>query len=158
MPIVSLFHIAFGFLALISGGIIFLSSKGTSFHKKLGYLYVASMFGLNITALFIYKVFNFFGPFHVLALLSLASVIVGFIPAIKRKEGWYKKHYEWMGWSFCGLCAAAIAELGTHPPFAYPSIARAFFAFVAPVIVFFIGRQILVKNRGKVLEQISKNL
>ena len=151
MAYVSIVHVVFGFVALGTGAGILFFPKGTRTHKAAGYVYVLSLVTLNVTALFIYRVFHSFGPFHALALLSLASVVMGFLPALARKPGWLKKHYEWMGWSYCGLCAAAVAELGTHPPFAYPSALRALFAFVAPAIVFFLGRQMLVKNRARFL-------
>ena len=147
----SMLHVLCGFLALLTGGAILFFPKGTRLHKAFGYTYVVSMVALNLSALFIYKVFHSFGPFHAFALVSLLSVLAGFWPVFRRKTGWLKSHYEWMGWSYCGLCAAAVAELGTHPPIQYPSALRAFFSFVAPAIVFLIGRQILVKNRARFL-------
>ena len=51
-------HISFGFAALVLGVGIFSLAKGTDLHRAVGALYILSLFGLNVTALLIYKVFG----------------------------------------------------------------------------------------------------
>ena len=65
------------------------SKKGcTNLHIKIGYTYAISMLILNVTALMIYDLFGGFGPFHVFAVISLATLIAGLIPAyLKKPEG-----------------------------------------------------------------------
>lgn len=98
MGILGYVHVAFGFLALALGVVVFCVSKGTQIHRLLGYLYVASMLGLNVTALLIYRLFGHFGPFHVLAVISLATLMAGWWPAyVKRPpQQWLARHYELM--------------------------------------------------------------
>lgn len=72
-------HVAFAVIAMAAGGVVFLIPKGTQLHRALGYAYVVSMLGLNVTALMIYRLFGSFGVFHYLALFSLLTVAAGFV-------------------------------------------------------------------------------
>jgi uncharacterized membrane protein len=64
-------HVAFGLASLGLGLGVFSSAKGTNLHRAVWALNVFSMFGLNVTALLIYRVFGRFGAFHVLSLINL---------------------------------------------------------------------------------------
>ncbi len=113
-----LIHVAFAFTALISGFFVFFNKKGTRRHKKIGWVYGASMLGLNVTALSIYRLFGTFGPFHVLAVVSLVTIVLGLLHVILRrpKKNWYEHHAYWMSWSYVGLAAAAAAEVTSRVP------------------------------------------
>lgn len=104
--------------ALILGLGIFLTRKGTQFHKQLGYGYVLSMLALNATAFLIYRLYGRFGPFHVAAIISSATLVAGFIPAfLRRPRGrWLAWHYEFMAWSYVGLTAAGVSETAVRLP------------------------------------------
>lgn len=111
------FHTICALLALASGAAVLLRKKGTRGHRRLGWVYVCSMVALNVSALMIYRLFGGFGPFHVGAIFSLVSVVAGAIPAIRRRPAhWMELHYAWMAWSYVGLCAAAVSEVGTRTP------------------------------------------
>lgn len=115
-------HSSLSITAIASGTAVLLSPKGTRWHRLTGYFYVAAMLGLNISALMIYRLFGFFGPFHWAALFSLATLLAGFIPAWRRKPqgSWILLHANMMAWSFIGLLAAAVSEITTrflHYPF-----------------------------------------
>jgi uncharacterized membrane protein len=88
-------HTAVALAALVTGAAVLLRSKGTGRHRQLGWTYVASMVLLNATALAIYRLTGSFGPFHVAALLSLATVIAGVVPAVRRRPAgtWVEYHY-----------------------------------------------------------------
>jgi uncharacterized membrane protein len=92
---------------MIFGAVIIFMKKGNSLHKKLGYIYIFCMLGLNVSALMIYKLFGHFGPFHAFALISLGSIIGGFVPVYLKKpeKTWLEFHYEFMNWSVVGLYA-----------------------------------------------------
>lgn len=109
-------HASFAVVALLAGAAVLLRPKGTAAHRRLGWVYVGSMLGLNITALLIYRLFGGFGPFHVAALLSLATVLGGMLPARRRRPGWVVRHFWWMTYSYVGLLAAAAAEVFTRIP------------------------------------------
>ena len=107
-------HTALAFAALGLSIAVCAARKGTRTHKRLGLGYAAAMFGLNVTALGIYELLGSFGPFHYAALASLATLLAGLWPLLRRRAGWLRLHAEFMSWSVVGLWAAAAAEAGTR--------------------------------------------
>ena len=72
---------------------------------------------MNVTALSIYDLFGGFGPFHWLALLSLVTTLTGFVPAwLRRPDRWLDIHARCMSWSYPGLMAAFVSEIGARVP------------------------------------------
>ena len=111
-----LVHLSAALLAMITGAIVLLNTKGGSLHKRVGYAYVVSMLLLNLTAFLIYHLFGKFGPFHWLAALSLICLTGGMIPVLLRHRinKWIYWHYYFMNWSVVGLYAAFWAETLTR--------------------------------------------
>jgi uncharacterized membrane protein len=111
-------HLAFAALAIVSGAFIVLRTKGTGTHRRAGWVYALSMLSLNGTAFMLYNLFGRLGPFHLAAAVSLATIILGLIPARRRrpKGSWIEHHAYWMSWSYVGLLAAAASELTTRVP------------------------------------------
>jgi hypothetical protein len=74
------------------------------------------MAALNTTALLIYRLTGHFGPFHLAAIASLATVAAGTWAAVRRQppDRWLERHYYWMTYSYVGLVAAAVAEVVTR--------------------------------------------
>jgi len=127
MTALGLIHTLSAVSALLLGPNVFFRRKGTRLHKKLGYSYVISMLMLNLTAFMIYRLFGGWGPFHWLAVVSLATMLAGFIPAfLKRPKNWIDWHYFSMTWSYVGLVAAAAAETFTRLPDIWPQLAGQF--------------------------------
>lgn len=130
-------HLATSIVALITGPLVLSIRKGTRRHIRIGYVYVGSMIMVNVTAFLIYRLFGGFGPFHVAAIFSMATVIAGMIPVIRRKpEGrWLYMHLSFMYWSVIGLYCAFFAELLTRIP------RTPFFGMVgvATTATFFVG-------------------
>jgi len=115
--IFGLIHLISSVAALIFGTIILTITKGTKTHKKIGYGYVMSMIVLLVTSFMIYRLFNAFGIFHYSALISLTTLILGMIPAIRRKSPkWKYFHFTFMYWSVIGLYAALVSELMVRIP------------------------------------------
>jgi len=104
-------------VALALGAVIACERKGTPTHHMLGVGYALSMLTANLTALCLYGLTGRFGPFHALALVSLATVIRGVAAALLRRERWLHTHYYCMAWSYVGLLAAACAEAMVRAPF-----------------------------------------
>ena len=73
---------------------------------------------LNATSFLIYDLYGRFGPFHVAAVISMATTAAGFAPAHFRRPraSWMSLHAIFMGWSYVGLLAAFIAEIATRVP------------------------------------------
>jgi len=97
-------------VALALGLVVLLAAKGNALHRLFGAAYVSAMIVVNVTALGIYRLTGHFGPFHALALASLACVALGTIAAVRQNEGWLARHYRAMAYSYLGLWAAAAAE------------------------------------------------
>ncbi|MEQ8426007.1 MAG: DUF2306 domain-containing protein [Cyclobacteriaceae bacterium] len=113
-----LVHIIAAIAAMIFGTIVLIIKKGTRIHRFLGYLYFYLMLALNGTAFMIYGLYGTFGPFHVAALLSLATLLAGFIPALRRRPAnkWLMQHFTFMYFSIVGLFAAFASETLTRIP------------------------------------------
>ena len=115
---VGLVHTVFGSAALLLGFLVLMGRKGTLIHRRLGQSYVIAMIALNVTALLIYDLYGRFGPFHIAAVVSLATVLAGLIPVVFRRprESWMRHHAALMCWSYVGLFAAFVSEIATRVP------------------------------------------
>ena len=113
---VGFIHLLSALLAMVAGSIVLLNTKGGLFHKRIGYVYVALMVVLNVTAFMIYHLFGKFGPFHALAILSMVGIAGGMVPVLlkQRISVWIFYHYNFMSWSVVGLYAAFWSELFTR--------------------------------------------
>lgn len=108
-------HVALAIASLILGAMIFLQQKGGRRHRRLGYLYAGALLLVNSSALLVYEDSPGFGPFHILAMVSLATLSGGFIPAFLRRPAdvWLEFHAYFMSWSYVGLVAAGASQMGT---------------------------------------------
>lgn len=110
-------HLFLGLLAVTLGLAVVVVRKGTAAHRRAGLFYAVVMVLLNATALMIYDLFGGFGPFHALALVSLATVTAGVVPVwLRRPRAWLELHARFMSWSYAGLIAAFFSEIGTRVP------------------------------------------
>ncbi len=64
----------FAWVAMAAGAWVLLLPEGTRWHRTLGHLYVGEMVGLDVTALFLYRMTGRFGPFHVFAVIALITL------------------------------------------------------------------------------------
>jgi len=144
---IGLFHLICAFIALITGTIVVLNTKGTGFHKKTGYVYVLSMLLLNFSAFGIYHLSGKFGVFHGLALVSLFSIVGGMYPVLFRHKvkDWMADHLTTMSWSVVGLYAAFIAETGVR---FFPMKKFWIVVFLGSTLVCIVG-SILINRRKK---------
>jgi uncharacterized membrane protein len=150
-------HLAAALAALALGMLVVVVRKGTALHRSLGMAYAVSMFGVNATALTLYRLTGSIGPFHVLALISLAAVGFGVAAAVLRWPGWLRTHYQAMSYSYVGLLAAATAEaLIRVPALHVNSISRGISVGLVTTLVFVIaGRLILRRLQSAVLGSLS---
>ncbi len=109
-------HFYTAILAMTTGGVVVFRRKGTRFHRWCGRTYLASMLAVNISALSIYDLWGYFGPFHAAAVFSLFTVLMGVAAVWRRKptHDWKAAHAYWMSWSYVGLLAAAVSETSTR--------------------------------------------
>ncbi|MCB1120188.1 MAG: DUF2306 domain-containing protein [Verrucomicrobiae bacterium] len=128
-------HVVSALAALLFGTWIIFTRKGTRRHRFLGRGYFWSMLIVNITALAIYELLQGFGPFHWLALISLVTLIAGYIPLMLKRPNWMRVHAYFMVGSYIGLVAATSAEIATRVPgWSFGTAAT-----VSSVLVNFIG-------------------
>lgn len=111
-------HTIFGMVALVAGGVVLYLPKGTRWHRTLGHVYLTNMLALNISALFIYRLYGHFGPFHWMALGSLLTLAAGMVPVFTRrpKGRWLERHAAFINGSYVGLVAAFAAEITSRLP------------------------------------------
>lgn len=107
-------HLAAALVSLASGAVVVWLRKGGRRHIQAGWVYVAAMAVVNVTALAIYDLFGRFGPFHVAALISAVTTVAGVVAARRRLRRWVEVHARLMAWSYVGLVAAAAAETATR--------------------------------------------
>jgi len=165
MSLLGQLHLATAIASLVSGAVVLLMSpKGTRRHRQIGWVYAVSMLLLNGTALMIYRLFGGFGPFHVAALVSLATLVVGVGCALQAKSNrlgrdlsargrWVERHYYFMTWSYVGLWAAAVSEIATRVPAFRPrpgqGMVFGIVVAVATILVVVVGaRLIRTRVRG----------
>ena len=106
-------HTLFGVFALAAGAAVLFRPKATTLHRRLGYAYVIALSVLCVESFWIRDstpFFRGFGMFHVFAVVSLVTVLVGLVPARRRRPGWFEWHYATMAWSYIGLVMAT----GSH--------------------------------------------
>lgn len=113
---IGLIHLISACIALVVGTFVLISQKGTRKHKKVGYIYFASMLILNVTAFMIYRLFGGFGIFHFAAIVSLVTLIAGMLPIYFKSKNWLIQHFSFMYWSVMGLYAAFASEVLTRVP------------------------------------------
>ena len=106
------FHFASAIVALIFGAIVLSNPKGTAKHKRLGYIYFASMLALNVSAIPITNMTGSIGLFHLFVVMSLPTTLAAlYFPLFGRANpNWKMQHFTCMFWSYVGLIAAFIAE------------------------------------------------
>lgn len=111
-------HVIASCFAIISGTLVLALKKGTKFHIRAGYFYVVSMVLLLVTALMIYRLFNGWGIFHYMTILSITTLVMGMLPIWFKKpiNKWKHLHFTFMYWSVIGLYAAFAAEVLTRIP------------------------------------------
>jgi len=138
-------HLTFGLVALAAGTAVVLTRKGGRWHRTLGHVYLTNMVALNVSALFIYRLYGRFGPFHWMAVGSLLTLLLGMVPVFTRrpKGRWLQRHAALINGSYVGLVAATAAEITSRLPGTEESFGLVVAATSAVVIgigSFFIAR------------------
>ena len=108
-----LFHTLMAVVALVSGSMVLLKTKGTQQHRRIGRVYGLSMLLMISSSFAIYN-FGSFSLFHGFSVVSTLTLVLGMYPAIRRKGNWFVKHFYFMNWSVVGLYCAFWAELGVR--------------------------------------------
>ena len=115
MQLLGIVHLALAIASLVLGAVVLFQQKGGPRHRVFGYLYSGALLLVNLSALSVYEDSSGIGPFHILALISLATLTGGFVPALLRRPSgsWLDFHAYFMSWSYVGLVAAGVAQMVT---------------------------------------------
>jgi uncharacterized membrane protein len=104
-------HVVAASLALALGPALLARRKGDSWHVRLGRLYVATMLAVAVTVLFLYEITGRLGPFHALAVVSLATTALGWL-SVRRGHSrtGVVAHATFMAWSWMEVLTAGLAQ------------------------------------------------
>ncbi len=118
MPPIVIIHSACAFIALVLGASIFIAQKGTTLHRRVGWVYIVFLGIVSLSALFIqdirpgaYSLVHLFVPF---TLLSLVYAIFCIYKLRQTGDlGWRKRHARAMVGVYLGglLLAGALTIL-----------------------------------------------
>lgn len=110
-------HFTFALIALVLGpAIVLRPRKGDRPHRLAGYAFCTAMVLLNLSALTIYDLTGGPNLFHLLALVSLATLGSGFACA---RRGDALGHLNYMGWAYAGMIMALANRLTPLLPLPY---------------------------------------
>lgn len=111
----TIFHTITGLLSLITGLAIVLLPKGARWHRRVGKIYVISMYALCLTSFAITDTtpyFKGYGIFHLIAAIGIVYLTIGMMPLLfrRRLRDWFAIHFYCMLWSYVGLVMALNAH------------------------------------------------
>lgn len=105
-------HIGCSIVGLLTAAVVLAAPKGTLFHRKAGYIFVAAMLGVNISAAFIFNLTGRVNLLHGFIVLSLFSLLYGMEAAWRRRSSsWLRRHIRGMNGAALGVWAAGFAEV-----------------------------------------------
>lgn len=107
-------HVLAAGLSLPLGAAVLLRAKGTRAHVNLGRLYLLAMLLVSLPALLVYDITGRPGIFHLLAVVSLVTLALGWLSAPSRRSSMrsdVRVHATFMAWSFIGLVTAGLAQV-----------------------------------------------
>ena len=105
-------HVVAATAALCVGAAVLGLRKGTRVHRGLGGVYSLALVLTDVAALSLHREAAF-GVFHLLAVVSLATLAVALVPLVagRRSPRVMATHAYCMAWSYVGLVAAGSGQL-----------------------------------------------
>ena len=109
-------HVGAALSCLALGAVVIACRKGTTRHRILGGSYAVVLLLVNIAALSIPRSGRGLGPFQILAIVSLATLVAGLVPmwVMRRTEGVVAVHAITMCFSYVGLVAAGLSQIAAE--------------------------------------------
>ena len=95
-------HVGAAVIALVLGAVVLAMRKGTTRHRIVGGCYAGALLMVNLGALTLSGGSGRFGPFQVLAIISLSTLLAGLVPMrlLPRTTGVIAAHGITMGFSY----------------------------------------------------------
>lgn len=135
-------HVIGAASGLVLGAVVLFAPKFGKFHRTAGMGYLISMVLVNISALTLYRETGTIGAFHILAVISLITLGLGYNEVVRRKHsGWLTRHAMFMAWSYVGLVAAGLSQFVSHNLPLDATVAN----FGTSVLVFMVGGILIFK-------------
>jgi uncharacterized membrane protein len=153
-----LVHAGLGLVALALDMVVLLRPKGAAAHRMTGTAYAVTMVLLNASALAIYDFNGRFNVFHALALVSLATLAMGWAAALRRAPagGWRGQHAMLVAWSYVGLVAAFASELVVRLPFVRPGPTFGLSVAAASLLVVFADAMMIRRLMPATLARVGR--
>lgn len=109
-------HVVAACTAMAVGIAVLSRRKGDGWHVGLGRVYVTGMLVVNVAALLSYEATGRPGPFHVLAVISIVTTLLGWLSLRGRRRGVraVAAHASFMTWSWIGVVTAGLAQLANQ--------------------------------------------
>lgn len=105
-PVIQL-HVGAALVSLVAGSAVMISRKGTTWHRRIGWMFVTAMSVVAVSSLFIMRQGHFSG-IHLLTLLTLVSLPLA---VLARRAGRIGMHRQAMIGLFAGLAIAGAFTL-----------------------------------------------
>jgi uncharacterized membrane protein len=118
-------HVASGLFALLAGGLVVLTRKGTTQHRRLGWCYTAAMVALLATSFGIRAVSGSPTVFHGVSIASTAVLLAGLsVPVFLRDQvtNWLAWHVRLMLTSYLMLVVTMAAQFFDVLPLPHPAL------------------------------------
>ncbi len=130
-------HIYTSILAIVSGLIVLLSTKGTLVHLIVGRIYALAMVTLAVASFGIYEVTGSFYIFHAISIQSLIFVIAAVVIARFMRttlSNWQAWHGRFMVYSYITLIVTGTAQFFDRLPIANTTL-RALVFLTLPAVL-----------------------
>lgn len=150
-----LVHLGAAMAALVLGLATIARPKGTPAHRMLGGAYAVLLLVVDIAALAIPRGDDGFGPFQVLAVISLVTLGVGIVPmwVLPRTEGVIAVHAITMSFSYVGLVGAGLSQAAAQ---AFPD-SSAMAVVAASLATFAVGTLAIVARVPGAIGALSRS-
>lgn len=124
-------HIVASIAAILSGLAVLYTTKGTSQHRLIGFLYLASTYTFCGASFFVHRTSGSFSIFHFVSVQNLLLVTVGVaMPRYLRSRAfdWRLWHLRLMSYSYISLIGTGLLQFFNYLPL---SEAPRFIIFIA---------------------------
>jgi len=119
-------HVVAALIAILAGAVVFMLPKGTTRHRRFGYVYLVAMLTTIIVVAFVPATVLRFGDtgwgfFHLFILVGGISSLVGAFALVRwrqtRDPAWLRNHQMRFAFSYAGLLMAGFSQIATNPRF-----------------------------------------
>lgn len=150
-------HITTGVASLMVGVIALTSAKRRGLHTRVGSLYAALVLVVCISAMLLSLLrWQELWWLFLLGAFSLANLLLGYVPATRRRRGWLLLHIGGMGGSFIALVSALLVTSVDNPTFLTGSLPSLVGALLMTWTIVRVARGPLCRHLPKVFRRMTR--